>query len=231
MLKEILNYYSYQNLSKEEEKESFEKITAEKNREKIIQAYLKLVLKISRPYSFLNEQIYVDLIQEGVLGLIESVDRFKLNCNGSFSKFAGYFIKGKISTFLKKRVFIYYVPESSIYQIFRIFKYLREKESFSIDPKIIGKDLHLSVKTISKLFPYVEYVADRNTFFSNNIKYEVKNIKLDFSERISEKDMDIVEMRHIENRSWRDIGKEINMSHEGSRKKYKTIVKKMKDSL
>ena len=94
-------FYEYKNLTKERENELFSDLNY-KNREEIVNSHLKLVLKISRPYCFKNKNLSLDIVQEGIIGLLESVDFFDLSYNCRFSTISSYLIKNKIRTFLNR---------------------------------------------------------------------------------------------------------------------------------
>jgi RNA polymerase sporulation-specific sigma factor len=70
-------------------------------RHRIIESYQPLVYKIASRISG-NEEVFFDLIQEGILGLIESVENFDLKYEVKFSTFAQHRIRGRMIDFLTK---------------------------------------------------------------------------------------------------------------------------------
>lgn len=78
-------------LSTEEEKTLFLNRTPEAKK-RIIEANLRLVVSIVSKYKG-NGVSYLDLIQEGNLGLIKAVDKFKPSLGYKFSTCASYWIK------------------------------------------------------------------------------------------------------------------------------------------
>ena len=70
-------------------------------RQELIERYQPLVCKIVgklRPH----EQVYLDLFQEGVVGLVEAVERFEPERGFKFSTYATFRIRGRALTYLQK---------------------------------------------------------------------------------------------------------------------------------
>ncbi len=70
-------------------------------RQELIYRYQPLVCKIVtilKP----SEQVYLDLFQEGVVGLVEAVERFEPQRGFKFSTYARFRIRGRALTFLQK---------------------------------------------------------------------------------------------------------------------------------
>ena len=71
------------------------------NKEKITTDYLPLVRSIAKKYSHLGVSIE-DLVQEGMIGLLEAADKFKNDKKAKFSTYANYWIKKKILVAINK---------------------------------------------------------------------------------------------------------------------------------
>jgi len=72
-----------------------------KARQELIERYQPLVCKIVTALKP-NEQIYLDLFQEGVIGLVEAVERFEPERGFKFSTYATFRIRGRALTYLQK---------------------------------------------------------------------------------------------------------------------------------
>jgi len=72
-------------------------------RQELIYRYQPLVCKI---ISILkpSEQVYLDLFQEGVVGLVEAVERFEPQRGFKFSTYARFRIRGRALTYLQKHI-------------------------------------------------------------------------------------------------------------------------------
>lgn len=84
-------------LTADEEKELARRINEgdEKARERMIEANLRLVVKIAKRY--MNRGLpFLDLIEEGNMGLIKAVERFKLSKECRFSTYATWWIRQSI---------------------------------------------------------------------------------------------------------------------------------------
>lgn len=69
-------------------------------RRAIIEAYQPLVFKTAMPFRHLDN--VMDIIQEGTVGLIESVEGFEPDKGVAFSLYAVYRIRGRMYRFLKE---------------------------------------------------------------------------------------------------------------------------------
>lgn len=72
-------------------------------RQELIYRYQPLVCKIItilKP----SEQVYLDLFQEGVVGLVEAVERFEPQRGFKFSTYARFRIRGRALTYLQKHM-------------------------------------------------------------------------------------------------------------------------------
>lgn len=91
-------------LSEDREQELWKryKLTGDRSaRQEIITAYQPLVYKLVAGVSVSN-QIMMDLIQEGIIGLIEAVENFQLDKQVRFSTYARYRIRGRVLNYLKR---------------------------------------------------------------------------------------------------------------------------------
>lgn len=70
-------------------------------RQEIITAYQPLVYKIVAEILVSNDLV-MDLIQEGIIGLIEAVENFQYQQKVRFSTYAKYRIRGRVLNFLKR---------------------------------------------------------------------------------------------------------------------------------
>jgi RNA polymerase primary sigma factor len=88
---------TYPLLDRTEEIALFKKIHKgdENARQQMIQSNLRLVVKIAKEYDGSGVNL-LDLINEGNMGLMEAVDRFKPSKGAKLSTYAGFWIKQKI---------------------------------------------------------------------------------------------------------------------------------------
>ena len=79
-------------------------------KKKIIEANLRLVISIAKPYFRSAGVPFEEIIQEGNLGLIKGVEMFKWNKGFKFSTYATWWIKQSIGQYLLKKKRIIRLP-------------------------------------------------------------------------------------------------------------------------
>lgn len=102
------------------EKENIELVNRYRNGD--IKAYKSLVKgglyrvrKIAKRYNKLFPEIDLnDLVEEGVVGLIESIEKFDSNKNKLYSTFVTYYIKKRIANYIKFHTNFYDVKHAII---------------------------------------------------------------------------------------------------------------------
>jgi RNA polymerase primary sigma factor len=77
--------------------------------QKLVKANLRLVIKIARPYAVSDVQ-YMDLIQEGNMGLMHAAEKFDHKKNVLFCTYAGWWIRQFITRYLAKKRRIVRLP-------------------------------------------------------------------------------------------------------------------------
>lgn len=113
---DIVNQYfhdisSYDLLSKQDEADIIRKAKDgdEEAKEIVIMSNLRLVAKIALHYCK-SGVYYLDLIQEGTIGLISAIDKFDVEKGYKFSTYATWWIKKEIIDALKKKVNMIKIP-------------------------------------------------------------------------------------------------------------------------
>lgn len=105
---------------------------------KIIESNYKLVFHYARQFKNATNKIAVididDLINEGMIGLINAIDKFDLSMNVKFSYYAGFHIKKEILATLMNDANLIKIPIKKQYEMKRlsekIDKMLQENEGF-----------------------------------------------------------------------------------------------------
>lgn len=113
---DIINQYfhdisAYDLLNKEDETTLILKAKSgdSEAKEKVVMSNLRLVAKIALHYCK-SGIYYLDLIQEGTIGLITAIDKFDVNKGYKFSTYATWWIKKEIIDALKKKVNMIKIP-------------------------------------------------------------------------------------------------------------------------
>lgn len=90
-------------------------------RQNLIQANLKLVVSIAEKYTR-DEQMLLEFIQEGNLGLMMAVDKFSPNFNTRFSTYAYPWITQYILRYMQQKLPAIYLPSQKEEEVRRIKK-------------------------------------------------------------------------------------------------------------
>jgi RNA polymerase sigma factor (sigma-70 family) len=206
------DYNKFKNISKKKEKELFQDIDNKENRHEIIQSHLKLVSKIAKKYSFLNGNVFEDLVQEGTLGLVLAIDKFDPSLEFRFSTFASFYIRNQIRKYLRSSAYLFHIPENKIHKMFKIIKESPE----NMDISSLGDDV------LCILLCKERYYEEIN---KNKIEYKMELLEVyELLNYFCEKDRLIINLRYNEGRTWREISSIVGMSHEGCRKRHDKII-------
>jgi RNA polymerase primary sigma factor len=143
-------------LSPEEEKKLFEKVARgdKKARNAVVQANLKLVVKIAKKYAKLGLP-FMDLVEEGNLGLMRAAEKFDLTKGCKFSTYASWWIKQFIMRALANqgktiRLPVYMVDRIS--RIERATRNFRNKEGRSPSIQEIAGMVDLPEEKVAQVF-------------------------------------------------------------------------------
>lgn len=142
-------------LTKEQERELAFKIKDgdESAKKLFIERNLKLVVSIAKKYT-ISGIPFLDLIQEGNLGLIKAVDRFDITKGYKFSTYATWWIKQAIQSGIVDKGRNIRLPR---YLHERMRKYNESKKSLSTKlnreptPEELSKEFNIPIDTIFKL--------------------------------------------------------------------------------
>lgn len=155
-LKEIGEYPL---LTKEEEKRLAEKAAkgSLKARETLINSNLRLVVYVVKRFEGRGIS-FLDLVQEGNLGLIKAVEKFDYTKDYKFSTYATYWIKQAISKAIMEQSRNIRIPINVIERISAIRKVEREyQQKFERTPsmKEVAAALKLDVKKIKEAYDWM----------------------------------------------------------------------------
>jgi len=147
-------------LSIEEEKSLAVEIKkgCKKSLEKLIQHNLRLVIKTAHRYEGCGVD-FMDLINEGNIGLCEAAKKFKVSKGTKFSTYAGFWIRQKMIRYINNHGRTIRIP-CHAYSIFSALK--KEYQNFLSTngnaPSIsyLARRANCTEKKVKVLFPYLE---------------------------------------------------------------------------
>lgn len=180
-------------LTKEEEKELFEKVANGdcEAKNKIVESFLYLVVQIARKY-FGNGVELADLIQEGTFGLMTAIDKFDVNRGFCFATCASYWIRLSIQRAIQNSGRIVRLPSYILEAIDRINKFTeRHLHTFGKEPteEEIANELHLSVKKVNE---YMNIFSNKSVSIDAEMKEDGETTFVEMLEDDSPTPEDII---------------------------------------
>lgn len=153
-LKTIGQYNTY---TLEEEQKAFQSLAAGDllAREDITNHNLKLVVAIAKKYKGKSALSFVDLIQEGSLGLMAAIDKFDYTLGYKFSTYATYWIKQSIVRAIVDKGRAIRLPAHINDKLLKVKKVERELTSelgYSPSNEEIGNKLGISAQEVQDIY-------------------------------------------------------------------------------
>ena len=229
----------------------------ENARQTMITSNLRLVVKIAKTYIGRSSNLsFLDLIQEGNMGLMRATEKFDAEKGFRFSTYATYWIKQAISKAIIDQSRAVRLPAHIINELNKFNKAIRDlSQQYGRTPsdKELAEYLNISIKKISEYYTIskepcsldvtidededtamIDLIADENaTKFMDIDDLSIRDTIYSVLNTLSERERRIIELRFGftdgRQHTLEEVGKEFNLTKERIRQLEASALKKLRN--
>lgn len=227
-------------------------------REVLIESNLKLVVSVAKRYNCRGLS-FIDLIQEGNLGLIKAVDEYDVERGCKFSTYAFYWIRQAIMRAVQNKGRNIRIPAHKLERVMEYQRIVMElSKELSREPTFeeVANEMNLSISEVVKLHKLGFDTVSINTMIDSDgrtelekfipsssetpediavkrtLQLEVRNLLLRCN--LNQREIDVLMLRYgfndEEAMSLDEVGKELNVTRERVRQIEARAIKKIRTS-
>lgn len=219
----------------------------------LIVNYISLVKIVSgRMYNYYGSKVeFDDLLGYGILGLIDSIEKFDISKNIKFETYAQIRIKGSIIDNIRKLDWIPRSLRKKSKLVQQSMVELENKLGYTPSNKELAEHMNISIKDVEDIFSDIatfnvisleDFLSNKSEGFiesKDNIyspddvyeKREIKSILIEAIDSLPDKERFIISLYYYEELTYKEIGNILNLSESRISQIHSKIILKLKNDL